>query len=109
MNNLVINNLGNKPNNIDQLFEEFWSYYPRKINKIAAKQSFMTAISKAKPDVILDGIKAYAESIKHFCNQDMKFVPHARTWLRQERWTNEVELATVNVQDKVLQEMMNEK
>ena len=39
----------------------------------------------------------------------MKFVPHARTWLRQERWTNEVELATVNIQDKVLQEMMNEK
>lgn len=109
MNNLVINNLGNKPNNIDQLFEEFWSYYPRKINKIAAKHSYMTALSKVKPEVILDGIKAYAESIKHFCNQDMKFVPHARTWLRQERWENEVELATINIQDKVLQEMMNEK
>ena len=76
---------------------------------MAAKQSFITALSKADPDVILDGIKAYSDSIKHFCNQDMKFVPHARTWLRQERWTNEVELATVNIQDKVLQEMMNEK
>ena len=35
----------------------------------------MTAISKAKPDVILDGIKAYAESIKHFLQSGYEVCP----------------------------------
>ena len=102
MNNLVINNLGNKPNNIDQLFEEFWSYYPRKIGKAAAKQSFFTALQKTNANKIIEAARDFGNSMQH---QEKQFIPHPRTWLRQERWEDQIEIPEMNGMKKALEEL----
>lgn len=104
MNNLVRRNLGKEYNNIDEVFDEFWKHYPRKINKAAAKQSFATALTKEKSSVIIKGAKEYSESVKP---DDLKFVPYPRTWLRQERWSEkpEIEIPEMNGMKKALEEL----
>lgn len=104
MNNLVRRNLGKEYNNIDEVFDEFWKHYPRKINKAAAKQSFATALTKEKSSVIIKGAKEYSESVNL---DDLKFVPHPRTWLRQERWSEkpEIEIPEMNGMKKALEEL----
>jgi hypothetical protein len=104
MNNLVRRNLGKEPNNIDEVFDEFWKHYPRKINKAAAKQSFATALTKEKSCVIIKGAKEYSESVKP---DEIRFVPYPRTWLRQERWSEkpETEIPEMNGMKKALEEL----
>ena len=104
MNNLVRRNLGKEHNNIDEVFNEFWKHYPRKINKAAAKQSFATALTKEKGCVIIKGAKEYSESVKP---DEIRFVPYPRTWLRQERWSEkpETEIPEMNGMKKALEEL----
>lgn len=61
-------------------FELFWRDYPRKIGKGAARTAFQKAIKKADPEVILKTLRGYTFPT------DMQFIPHAATWLNQERW-----------------------
>ena len=67
MNNLVRRNLGNKTNNIDQKekdFDKFWTTYPRKIGKAAAKQSFFTALQKTKANKIIEAARDFGNSMR---------------------------------------------
>lgn len=68
-------------------FERFWEAYPRKTNKKTALKAFVAL----KPDValftqLLDAIEAQKRSRQW----REGFVPHAATWLHQERWTDEI-------------------
>lgn len=75
---------------IDQIsFDRFWSVYPRKIGKGAAKKAWI----KLKPwktgdlvEIILSAIEAQKPHWK-----DPQFIPHPATWLNQERWADSVE------------------
>lgn len=64
-------------------FDDFWSAYPKKVNKKRAKTAFLnlTKTNQAKA----------AADIKsgRFSGADLRFVPHATTYLHGERWNDE--------------------
>jgi hypothetical protein len=67
-------------------FELFWNAYPRKVAKPAAVKAFIK--HKDKPDirVILDALERQKKSDQW---AEEKFIPHAATWINQERWNDE--------------------
>ncbi len=74
-------------------FEEFWLLYPRKDCKCNANKAWEKITKKKfKYDVqqyILDSVKNQLTSPNHLGKKD--FLPHAATWLNQERWLDEVQ------------------
>lgn len=61
-------------------FENFWSVYPRKINRAVALKAFEKATRKTEADLIITAVRGYKFS------DDEQFIPHPATWLNQERW-----------------------
>lgn len=77
-----------EPDKADQGFEEFWSVYPRRTAKAAAKKSWERAVVKIKadPQTIIAGARRYAEQRR---GKDQEFIAHPSTWLNQQRWLDE--------------------
>lgn len=73
---------------VDALFEAFWTAYPRKIGKPAARRSFHAAI-KREPDVhrIGAGMRAWRFHWSE-AQTEVSFIPHPATWLNQQRWND---------------------
>jgi hypothetical protein len=70
--------------NTNNSFETFWKTYPRKTAKQSALKVW-TKLSKSKdfdPDEVINIVEAYSRSDL----PEQKFIPHASTWLNQERW-----------------------
>lgn len=65
-------------------FEAFWSAYPRKTAKGAARKAWPAAVrvSAGNPAPIILGAQRYRDDP----NRDPKFTAHASTWLNGERW-----------------------
>lgn len=70
-------------------FDKFWSVYPRKVGKGAARKSFEKVERKCG--------RSSSLSVRDVCNAawrfsqdpnlpELQFVPHPATWLNQERW-----------------------
>ena len=69
---------------------------PIKIAKGGAKGaegSYKAARRKADAETLLEGIKAYTESVK---GKDRQYIAHPKTWLNQERWLDEKGTATAD-------------
>jgi hypothetical protein len=73
----------------ESLFEGFWTVYPRKIGKGAARKAYRHALTRASHAEIFAGAKAFAAS-----KPDPQFTPHASTWLNADRWLDEPERKT---------------
>lgn len=71
-------------------FDAFWSVYPRKVGKGAARKSFEKAMKKTDLKTILDAVEAQRQS-PQWTRDDGQFIPHPATWLNQERWADEVQ------------------
>jgi len=70
-------------------FAEFWDLYPRKDGKAAAEKVFRSqATNDAKADTIITALRKQLPGLKA---RDPQYRPHARTWLSQKRWQDEVE------------------
>jgi hypothetical protein len=73
----------------DQLFDQFWSIYPKKVAKGAAEKAWR----KIRPDGQLAGaIFAAVEKAKSnpsWRKDGGQFIPHPATWLNQRRWEDE--------------------
>ena len=64
-------------------FEEFWSHYPRKVGKKAARAKYAAACKRADPQQVIDG----AERLAHDPNlPEERFIPHPTTWLERDGW-----------------------
>lgn len=71
---------------IDALFDEFWSVYPRREAKSAAKVKFAAAVKRGVSfDVILIGAKRYRDDP----NREPQYTAHPATWLNQGRWDDD--------------------
>lgn len=71
-------------NNLD-MFDEFWSVYPRKADKATARKAFDKAITKQDPEQII-----YAACLlRDDPNRVAQFTPLPATWLNKERWEDE--------------------
>lgn len=61
----------------------FWSIYPRKVGKGGARRAFKTACLKTSPETIVEAVRRFAVKC---AGMEDKFIPHAATWLHDERW-----------------------
>ncbi len=69
-------------------FDEFWQAYPRKIKKDKAREAWAKAVSKVSADTIVSAIQKLAPVLVAEASEP-QFIPHASTWLNQERWTDD--------------------
>lgn len=70
-------------------FASFWKLYPRKVGKAAAEKKFATKCKDQDTFELI--IASTGDHIAHAWNlAEMNFIPHAATWLNQERWNDEV-------------------
>ena len=69
-------------------FENFWQQYPRKIGKLTAKRSW----EKLSQENQQKALEAIVEHRKYWTAKgtDWEFIPHASTWLNQERFEDEL-------------------
>lgn len=68
-------------------FDDFWSVYPRKVGKDAARKAWDKRIKqKVDPGRMIEGAKWLAA---HLPEGGIKFVPHPATWLNQGRYDDE--------------------
>lgn len=70
---------------INDDFEEFWSHYPRRVGKLAARRAYERARKSARCDEILAGVMRYRMRMP----DEERFRPHPATWLNQGRWMDE--------------------
>lgn len=70
-------------------FEAWWRVWPRKVGKADARKSYLRARRSATAEKLRDSanvqVQAWADAAK-----DIEFIPHAATWLNQERFNDEV-------------------
>ncbi|MGX4711104.1 helix-turn-helix domain-containing protein [Rhodococcus ruber] len=68
-------------------FDEFWSSYPRKVEKAKARIAWKKAVEKVGKRVVLDGALRYGQDPN--LPVDKNYIPHPTTWLNGERWDDE--------------------
>jgi Helix-turn-helix domain len=68
---------------------EFWAAYPRHVSAATAKKAW----AKLSPDAALRAaiLKALAAQKPAWAERDIRFTPHAATWLNAERWSDELD------------------
>jgi hypothetical protein len=73
-------------------FEEVWSLYPRKVGKGGARKAWEKITMTAELVVqIKQSVEAHKKTDQW--RESPKYIPHFATFLNQERWTDEVEVA----------------
>jgi hypothetical protein len=70
------------------LFDHWWSGYPRKVAKKAALKAYKSALKRATPESLLAGL-ATATAAWAREARETEHIPHASTWLNQDRWLDE--------------------
>jgi len=76
---------------IESLFDEFWTAYPRKLDKAKAFRAFKSALKRARFEDILAGVVAYRNDPK----RDPDFTKYPATWLNSDAWENAATLPEV--------------
>ena len=80
----------------DEAFETFWSAYPKKTGKGAARKSFERACkSKATLESMLEAIEQQRQT-EQWRKDSGQYVPMPATWLNQERWSDEIAGGGIN-------------
>ena len=69
----------------EQEFNEFWESYPRKIARIAALKAWNKKVSRLESPAVMQGLYIWRLYWWH-TQKDTEFIPHASTWINQERW-----------------------
>ena len=79
---------------VDDGFDVFWSSYPKKIGKAAARKAWRKAKGKPRLGELLESINAQKKT-EQWQKDNGQFIPHPATWLNQGRWddstTTEIE------------------
>jgi hypothetical protein len=78
-------------------FAEFWSAYPRKVDKQEARKAWDSMhLANGEFDSVMTGLERWRN-----CDQWQKdggqFIPHPSTWLRKRRFEDEINDSTVKV------------
>lgn len=85
-----VNDNVNVNENIYVHFDAFWKLYPRKVNKKKAKDKFFRICKDENTfNAIMRGLKKQMKSVE-WQNDGGKYIPHPTTWLNGERWQDEV-------------------
>lgn len=71
---------------LEEAFNEFWTTYPRKVEKIAARKAFLKQAREHGTATLLEGARRLAEDPNLPAKQ---FIPYPASWLNAGGWTNE--------------------
>jgi hypothetical protein len=83
-NNIEENKVKETYAQADDLFEEFWTAYPRKLDKAKAFRAFKSALKRASFEDLLAGVLLYRNDPK----RDPEFTKYPATWLNSDAWEN---------------------
>ena len=64
-------------------FDQFWSAYPKKVGKEAARRAFLK--TKVPTDTLIAAISAQKRSTQ-WTKENGRYIPNPATWLNQGRW-----------------------
>ena len=84
----ILNKNHQEPSQVAAEFEQFWDEYPRRIARAAALQAWTKLRQRPETppiEAIITAVRCYKSSVS-----DPKYICHPATWLRQERWNDEV-------------------
>jgi hypothetical protein len=73
-------------NDID-LFESFWTLYPRRESKKDARKAW-SEIDPSQHELIFTALASWRAIF--LARESTQFIPYAATWLRGERWDDEI-------------------
>lgn len=71
---------------LEGAFKVFWTLYPRKVEKIAARKAFAKAVGEVGAQVVLDGVRRLADDPNLPPKQ---YVKHPASWLNSGGWEDE--------------------
>jgi hypothetical protein len=64
-----------------EAFENFWTLYPRKVEKVAAWKAWQTRLkAKASPEALIAAARHYGETCRR-ASQESRYIKHASTFL----------------------------
>lgn len=86
-------------------FDEFWTQYPRKIGKGAARPKYARALALATHEEIMEGLERFIKARPW--DGIIKYCPYPATWLHQERWDDEYEEEQVEAQPTDRQKLVS--
>jgi hypothetical protein len=69
--------------NKSQVFNDFWTAYPRKIGKRTAEAAFIRACKRTSAEIVVAAAQRLADDPNL---PDPQFIPHATTWLNRDGW-----------------------
>ena len=70
-------------------FKIFWQCYPRTVGKRAASLAWKRMVQPLFEGDVIDALQQQVAA--GMFGTDAQFIPHARTWLNQMRWEDEIE------------------
>lgn len=70
------------------LFDEFWANYPRKDNKAQARKAWPKACKRLPAERLVKAAEYWA-GLWNAAGKDREHIPHASTWLNNDRWNDE--------------------
>ena len=72
------------------MFTDFWNLYPRKVSRMMAEKAWR----KLTPAEQQEALSALPNHIAYWnaCDTEKQFIPHATTFLNQQRFYDEIEL-----------------
>jgi hypothetical protein len=81
-------------------FDQFWAIYPRKIAKADARKAWLQT-KDVRPDIakLLCAIQAACKT-EQWMKSGGAFIPYPATWLRGERWEDELEVVLPGVHNE---------
>lgn len=74
------------PKTLDENFDEWWSVYPKKAGKLAARKAYKAALKRTSADVLLAAVRGF---VKANGNTDRQFIKNPATWLNGGHWDDE--------------------
>ena len=78
-------------------FQEFWNVWPKRCAKADARKAWAQT-KDIRPELtnLLNAVKAACKT-EAWMKDGGKYIPHPATWLRGERWDDELEVKLQNV------------
>lgn len=79
---------------IDEWFDEFWSSWPRKIVKQPSKAAYRAAVKRGNDPERINAVARAQVAVWRTSGKianDIEHIPHARTWLSQSRFDDEID------------------
>lgn len=77
----------------DDGFDQWWSLYPKKINKEAARKKWLVVAKKVPLDDLMGGLRRYVDELE-LKSVEAQYVKGPDVWLNKGCWADEYEAAT---------------